>query len=108
MKMAATTVLMPNATLPIAYTARLYGKEIKYEFLKLIRNKGFTLSVVGFPMMFYMLFGVANHFSGPNGFSYARYLLASYSCMGMIGASLFGIGVGLATERALGWLEVKQ
>jgi ABC-2 type transport system permease protein len=106
--MAATTVSMPNATLPIAYAVRLYSKEIKYEFLKLFRNKAFTLSVIGFPIMFYILFGVANHFAGPNGFSYARYLLASYSCMGMVGASLFGIGVGLATERALGWLEVKQ
>lgn len=106
--MAATTVSMPNAALPVRYTARLYSKEIKYEFLKLFRNKGFTLSVIGFPIMFYMLFGVANHFSGPNGFSYARYLLASYSCMGMVGASLFGIGVGLAMERAQGWLEVKQ
>ena len=106
--MATTIVSMPIAALPIAYTVRLYSKEVKYEFLKLFRNKGFTLSTIGFPIMFYMLFGVANHFAGPHGFSYARYLLASYSCMGMIGASLFGIGVGLAMERAQGWLEVKQ
>jgi ABC-2 type transport system permease protein len=108
MEMAATTISMPNATLPIAYTARLYSNEVKYEFLKLFRNKGFTLSTIGFPIMFYILFGVANRHYGPDGFNYARYLLASYSCVGMIGTSLFGIGVGLAIERAQGWLEVKQ
>ena len=93
--MAATAVSMPKTTLPISYMARLYGNEIKCEFLKLFRNRGFTLSTIGFPVMFYVLFGVANRHLGPDGFSYARYLLASYSCAGMISASLFGIGVGL-------------
>jgi len=106
--MAANTVSMPNTALPISYTVRLYSNEVKYEFLKLLRNKGFTLSTIGFPIMFYILFGVANRHLGPDGFSFARYLLASYSCAGMISASLFGIGVGLAMERAQGWLEVKQ
>lgn len=35
-------------------------------------------------------------------------MLAGYCCFGMIGAALFGIGVGLATERAAGWLELKR
>jgi ABC-2 type transport system permease protein len=59
--------------------------------------------------MFYVLFGISmNHGYSGDGFSLARYLLATYSCFGLIGASLFGIGVGLASERSLGWLEVKQ
>jgi ABC-2 type transport system permease protein len=106
--MASTTVTMPDVATPLHYTLRLYSKEAKYEFLKLLRNKGFTLSTIGFPIMFYLLFGVANRHAVPGGFQYSKYLLASYSCFGMIGASLFGIGVGLAMERAQGWLEVKQ
>jgi ABC-2 type transport system permease protein len=38
----------------------------------------------------------------------AKYMLASYCCFGMIGAALFGIGVGLASERSQGWLELKR
>jgi ABC-2 type transport system permease protein len=59
--------------------------------------------VIGFPVMFYMIFGLTNHHS-----EYARYLLASYSCFGMFGAALFGLGAGVALERAQGWLELKQ
>jgi ABC-2 type transport system permease protein len=38
----------------------------------------------------------------------AKYLLASYSAFGVVGAALFGIGVGLAGERTSGWLELKR
>jgi ABC-2 type transport system permease protein len=106
--MAATAISIPKAGSPFSYTLRLYANEVKYEFLKLWRNKGFTFSTIGFPIMFYLLFGVTNRHWDTGSFQIARYLLASYSCMGMIGASLFGIGVGLALERAQGWLEVKQ
>ncbi len=106
--MAATAISILRAGSPLSYTLRLYANEVKYEFLKLWRNKGFTFSTIGFPIMFYLLFGVTNRHWDTGSFQIARYLLASYSCMGMIGASLFGIGVGLALERAQGWLEVKQ
>jgi ABC-2 type transport system permease protein len=59
--------------------------------------------VVGFPVMFYLLFGTLNART-----EYARYLLASYSCFGMVGAALFGLGAGIAMERMQGWLELKQ
>jgi ABC-2 type transport system permease protein len=38
----------------------------------------------------------------------AKYMLGGYACFGLIGASLFGIGVGMAGERAAGWLELKR
>jgi ABC-2 type transport system permease protein len=91
-----------------ARTARIFGKETKYEFLKLLRNRSFSLAVIGFPIMFYLLFGVSNRGANSNGIHMARYLLGGYACFGLIGAALFGIGVGLAGERAAGWLEVKR
>ena len=104
------------ATLSVTYPARrpfadvfsLFAKETKYEFLKLIRTKVFSLSVIGFPVMFYVLFGLSNRGNLMDGMNAAKYLLAGYCCFGMIGAALFGIGVGLASERALGWLELKR
>ena len=89
-------------------TLSVYLKETKYEFLKLIRTKTFSLSVIGFPVMFYLLFGVANRAVHDGAVSVAKYELAGYACFGMIGAALFGIGVGLGSERAQGWLELKR
>jgi ABC-2 type transport system permease protein len=69
----------------------------------MLRTKAFSLSVLGFPVMFYLLFGSSNRHN-----MFARYLMPSYSCMGVVSACLFGIGMGIAMERAQGWLEVKQ
>ena len=33
-----------------ARTAKIFGKETKYEFLKLLRNRSFSLAVIGFPI----------------------------------------------------------
>ena len=35
-------------------------------------------------------------------------MLGGYAVFGLVGAALFGIGVGLSGERAAGWLEVKR
>jgi ABC-2 type transport system permease protein len=83
-------------------------KETKYEFLKLMRTKSFSLSTIGFPIMFYILFGIANRNVYAGNIHVAKYMLGGYACFGLIGAALFGIGVGLASELAAGWLELKR
>ena len=109
--MATTALTLPYTTPHrLSHTLRLYAREVRYEFLRALRNKGFALATVGFPVMFYLLFGVANRgqTSGPHGFYLAKYLLAGYAGFGAVGASLFGIGVGLAFERTSGWLDLKR
>ncbi len=87
----------------------LYLKETKYEFLRLLRARAFSLATIGFPVMFYLLFGiVVGNNSGAEGEWRARYLLGTYSIFGLAGVCLFGVCVTFANERALGWLEVKQ
>lgn len=92
----------------VGATLGLYAKETKYEFLKLWRTKAFSLSVIGFPVMFYFLFGVVNKGMHEGGVAVAKYMLASYCCFGMVGAALFAIGAGLSGEKAAGWLELKR
>jgi ABC-2 type transport system permease protein len=88
-------------------TARRYALEAKYEFLKLMRMPGYALPTITFPVMFYVLFGLS--FGGRFGpTSMAQYLLATYGAFGVIGAALFGFGVGLAVERGQGWLSLKR
>jgi ABC-2 type transport system permease protein len=107
--MSTTPIIYTNASSSgFAQSLRLYGKETKYEFLKLLRAKSFSLAVIGFPVMFYLIFGIANRHANDGNMHIAKYLLGGYACFGMVGAALFGIGVGLASERAAGWLELKR
>ncbi len=89
-------------------TVMLFAKETQYEFLKLWRAKSFSLAVIGFPVMFYAIFGIANRGNYDGSADVTKYMLAGYCCMGIISAALFGIGVGLSSERTAGWLELKR
>lgn len=77
--------------------------ETQYELARLLRTRAYSLSVIGFPVLFYLLFGAAHR-----GEPAALYLLAGYACMGVVSACLFGIGLTLALERAQGWLDLKR
>jgi ABC-2 type transport system permease protein len=84
-------------------------KEAKYEFLKNLRLRMYTASVLSFPIMFYVLFGlVLNAKEAINGTHVPTYLIATYGTFGVMGASLFGTAAGLASDRGLGWLQVKR
>jgi ABC-2 type transport system permease protein len=107
MATSAITHPLPAAT-GYAHTLRILRKETKYEFLKLMRTKSFSLATIGFPVMFYVLFGIANRHADAGNVHIAKYMLGGYACFGLIGAALFGIGVGMASELAAGWLELKR
>ena len=106
--MATSAVPYSVGTNDAGRTLAVYGKETKYEFLKLLRAKSFSLAVAGFPLMFYILFGLSNKHAVEGGVQIAKYLLGGYACFGLVGAALFGIGVGLAAELNSGWLELKR
>jgi ABC-2 type transport system permease protein len=92
-----------------AHTATIYLKEAKYEFLKYLRLRVYTLSVLSFPIMFYVLFGlVLNAKESIGAIRVPTFLIATYGTFGVMGASLFGTAAGLASDRGLGWLEVKR
>jgi len=91
------------------HTATIYLKEAKYEFVKNLRLRMYTVSVLSFPIMFYVLFGlVLNSKEAIAGTSVPKYLIATYGTFGVMGASLFGTAAGLASDRGLGWLQVKR
>lgn len=107
--MATSAVPFPAASSTILRLLPIYLREIRYEMVRSLRNRTFSLSVIGFPAMFYLLFGVANRgqtFLG--GKTVAKYILSGYAGFGVVGAALFGIGVGLAFDRTSGWLALKR
>jgi ABC-2 type transport system permease protein len=73
------------------------------ELMKLVRMPAYFIPVLMFPIMFYSLFGLS--FGGEQQ---ATYLIGSYATFGVIGAAMFGLGVGVAVERAQGWLTLKR
>lgn len=107
--MATSAITHPRSTTSgFVRMGRIFRKETRYEFLHLMRTKSFSFSTIGFPVMFYVLFGIANRRSYEGGVHIAKYMLGGYACFGLIGAALFGIGVGMASELAAGWLELKR
>jgi ABC-2 type transport system permease protein len=107
---ATVNINAPALARPFGRTLAIYVKEIKFEFLTRLRLRAFSLSTIGFPVMFYVLFGLVlnGKEASVNGTHFATYLIATYGTFGVMGASLFGTAAGLATERGLGWLQVKR
>jgi ABC-2 type transport system permease protein len=88
---------------------RAYALEAKYEFYKHVRMPAYAIPSIAFPVMFYLLFGVLFGGGRPaGGTTVATYLLATYGAFGVIGAALFGFGVGVAVERGQGWMTLKR
>jgi ABC-2 type transport system permease protein len=87
---------------------RTYLLEIKYEFLKALRNPAYALPTILFPIIFYYFFGVIFGGKQTGNVKMAEYLIATYGAFGVIGAALFGFGVTVAIERGHGWLEAKR
>lgn len=109
--MSSTTTTLATSSLacPLSRTLAVYTKEAKYDFLGRLRLPVYSASTILFPLMFYTLFGLLlNRGQSNEGVSVSTYLLASYGTFGVMGASLFGFGVGVAMERGLGWLQVKR
>ena len=88
---------------------RAYWMESKTELLKMARLKQYSISTVAFPLMFYCFFGLVMGSTYSQGsISLSRYALATYGAFGVMGATLYAFGAGVAVERGLGWLEVKR
>lgn len=102
--------MTPSATITQPRSLpRIYALEAKYEFLKLLRMPAYAIPTISFPLLFYVFFGLAfggGRMAGP--VSMPTYLLATYGAFGVIGASLFGFGVGVAIERGQGWMLLKR
>jgi ABC-2 type transport system permease protein len=94
---------------PLIHDFEIYLRETRYEFLKYLRLPIYSISTVMFPVMFYVLFALLmNRQGGIGQISVSTYMIATYGTFGVMGASLFANGIGIANERGLGWMQVKR
>ncbi|MBB5065407.1 ABC transporter permease [Granulicella mallensis] len=107
-----STTTLSVSTIPANDLMRslpIFAREARFEFVRLLRTRTFSLSVIGFPVMFYILFGLLmNRGESLGGITVAKYMLGGYAVFGLVGAALFGIGVGMAGDFSAGWLELKR
>ncbi len=97
------------ATGGFSRTLRILGLQTRAELLKTARLPAYALPTLAFPWLFYLFFGIVfGDRPSVGSVTAPAYLLATYGVFGVIGASLFGFGVGLAVERAQGWLLVQR
>jgi ABC-2 type transport system permease protein len=100
------TELTTASAMPRSRVIGAYLEEARSECLRYMRAPGFTLPIMVFPTMFYLLFVVL--MARSNGPDAARYMLASYGVFGVMSPGLFGFGVSLALERDGGLLTFKR
>ena len=105
---AVAETLQTMSRRPSRNTGHLYFLEAKYELLKTLRLPAYAVPTIAFPLVFYVFFGLAFRGKGGGGVSMAQYLIATYGVFGVMGAALFGFGIGVALERGQGWLQVKR
>ena len=88
-------------------SVRIFLLEARMEFLRLLRTPSFSVPILVFPLMFYLLFGI---FLGSRygGASAGRHLLANFTVFGVMAPGLLGVGVTLAMDRDRGLLELKR
>ncbi|MBZ9751409.1 ABC transporter permease [Deinococcus sp. HMF7620] len=93
---------------PRVNKVRLYGLEVRAETLTLLRSPMFLIPTIIFPLLFYVVFGFTYMNQSAGNVRVPMYMLATYGAFGVIGASLFSFGVGIANDRASGWLKIKR
>jgi ABC-2 type transport system permease protein len=106
--MATSATIVNPLTLQRPNLLVICALETKYEFLKNLRFPMFSVSTLVFPIMFYVLFGLIMGRQTIGSISTSVYLIPAYGTFGVMGASLFGTAAGLASERGLGWMQVKR
>jgi len=67
------------------------------QILELARFPGFTVATLGFPVLFFLLFGL------PRAGAHAEVLIAAYAAFAVLGVGFFQFGVSAAIERVTPW-----
>ena len=93
----------------LRHLLRVYALEAKYECVKQLRLPTQLIFSMGFPLMFYTVFGLLfGRGGGAGSGSFALFYIATYGAFGIVTAALYGFGVGVATERGQGWMLLKR
>ncbi len=73
----------------------LFGAHVTFHLKRLLRNPGFWVPTILFPMMLYSFFGAAL----PPAGIYSQMAIASFSVYAVLGIAFYQFGAGIAQDR---------
>lgn len=76
---------------------------LRFEVVRSLREVGFTLWLIGLPVLLYVVYGRDQ--AVLQGASFRAFYLVSMAAFAVIGAAMSAGGPQLATERTTGWLR---
>ena len=98
-----------SGLLPPGRAAGAYLTEIRFEFMRMLRNPALAVPVVLAPLGLYLLFAVLIAREAiVKDPSLGVFLFSSFSVMAVTMPALFGISASLAMEREMGLMRLKR
>ena len=105
-----TTLTPTLATTPRrAPLLPLLGQLVLAELRRMVRNPMFAMGTLGFPLIFFALFGLPNvHQKTAGGVDAGQYILVSFGTYSLLSLAMFSFGAAVAAERTGGWLRLMR
>lgn len=77
------------------------------ELRRMLRNPMFAIGTIGFPVMFFALFGLgAVNETTDQGFKVGPLILVNFGAYSLLSLAMFSFGSAVALERTGGWLRL--
>lgn len=77
------------------------------EFRRLLREPMFAVGTIGFPLLFFVLFGLPNiNNTLPDGTPLGGYIAINFAANALVSLALFSFGANIASERQNAWLRL--
>ena len=103
----ATTLPQPTAQTRHAPLLPALWQLTLAELRRLSRNPMFAVGTIGFPILFFALFGLPNiKETAPDGTPMGPYMLIGFGGTALLSLALFSFGVNVAVERTGDWLKL--
>jgi ABC-2 type transport system permease protein len=98
-----------SGILPPARALGAYLTEIRFEFMRMLRNPALALPVVLVPLALYLLFAIVIFGEGiAKDPALGVFFFTAFSVMAVTMPALFGISASLAMEREMGLMLLKR
>ncbi|WP_135228922.1 ABC transporter permease [Deinococcus fonticola] len=103
----------PTLSLPAPTSTRrtpllpALGQLVRAELRRMFRNPMFALGTIGFPILFFGLFGLPNiREVTASGVNVGQLILVNFGAYSLLSLAMFSFGSAVAAERTGGWLRL--
>lgn len=107
MTIPALNIPAPTSALRRAPVLPALAQLTLAEARRMLRNPMFAVGTIGFPILFFSLFGLPNiKDTTPDGQPLGPYMLIGFGGTALLSLALFSFGANISLERTGGWLKL--